>query len=186
MQLAYGACMRTLIVEADTLPSMSPVGTNTPRTDGPAKVTGDALYVDDIRPAGCLYGATIRATVAHGTVRSISQDPDFDWTDITLVTAKDIPGKNLVYLMTEDQPALVEPVGVERSVLAQGVQAAQEPVQRPWAPGSRQLQARAAQQCSQPDVCTALWASPAYRAVFSSQLCRLAERLAACGCWQLA
>jgi len=89
---------------------MGPIGENTPRTDGPAKVTGDALYVDDIRPAGCLYGATVRAEVAHGRLTGITQDPDFDWTDITLVTAKDIPGKNVVYLMTEDQPALVEDI----------------------------------------------------------------------------
>jgi CO/xanthine dehydrogenase Mo-binding subunit len=87
---------------------MSPVGKNIPRFDGPAKVTGDALYVDDIRPAGCLYGATVRAPIAHGRIKKISQDPDFDWTDITLVTAEDIPGKNVVYLMTEDQPALAE------------------------------------------------------------------------------
>jgi CO/xanthine dehydrogenase Mo-binding subunit len=87
---------------------MGPVGQNIPRADGPAKVTGDALYVDDIRPAGCLYGATVRAEIAHGRLLGIDQDPDFDWTDIVLVTASDIPGENMVYLMTEDQPALVE------------------------------------------------------------------------------
>ena len=96
------------MVEADTLPSMGPVGQNIPRADGPAKVTGDALYVDDIRPAGCLYGATVRADIAHGRLLGIEQDPDFDWTDIAVVTAADIPGENMVYLMTEDQPALVE------------------------------------------------------------------------------
>ena len=100
--------MRPVSPQTDTLPSMGPVGQNIPRADGPAKVTGDALYVDDIRPAGCLYGATVRAQVAHGRLRGIRRDPDFDWTDITVVTAEDIPGKNVVYLMTEDQPALVE------------------------------------------------------------------------------
>ena len=89
---------------------MGPVGENIPRTDGPAKVTGDALYVDDIRPAGCLYGATVRAKIAHGKLLGITKDPDFDWTDITVVTAEDIPGKNVVYLMTEDQPALVSDI----------------------------------------------------------------------------
>ena len=66
---------------------MGPVGQNIPRADGPAKVTGDALYVDDIRPAGCLYGATVRAEIAHGKLIGISRDPDFDWTDITVVVA---------------------------------------------------------------------------------------------------
>jgi CO/xanthine dehydrogenase Mo-binding subunit len=87
---------------------MGPVGENIPRADGPGKATGDAQYVDDIRPAGCLYGVTVRAQIAHGRLLSVTQDPNFDWTDITLVTAADIPGANVVYLMTEDQPALVE------------------------------------------------------------------------------
>jgi len=87
---------------------MRPIGTNIPRTDGSAKVRGDALYVDDIRPSDCLYGATVRSPIAHGKLLGISLDPDFDWTDIHVVTAKDIPAQNVVYLMTEDQPALAE------------------------------------------------------------------------------
>ena len=93
---------------------MSPVGINVPRADGPAKVRGDAQYVDDIRPADCLYGATVRSPIAHGRIIGLEKDPDFDWTDITVVTAADIPAQNVVYLMTEDQPALAD--GVARHV----------------------------------------------------------------------
>ena len=42
------------------------IGENVLRADGPAKVTGQALYVDDVRPEGCLYGATVRAPCARG------------------------------------------------------------------------------------------------------------------------
>lgn len=87
---------------------MSPVGINIPRADGPAKVRGDAQYVDDIRPTDCLYGATVRSPIAHGKLLGIRLDPDFDWSNITVVTAKDIPAQNVVYLMTEDQPALAD------------------------------------------------------------------------------
>jgi CO/xanthine dehydrogenase Mo-binding subunit len=94
--------------------SMSPVGFNVPRADGPSKVRGDAQYVDDIRPAECLYGATVRSPRAHAKLLGIKKDPDFDWHGITIVTAKDIPAQNVVFLMTEDQPALAD--GVVRHV----------------------------------------------------------------------
>jgi CO/xanthine dehydrogenase Mo-binding subunit len=89
---------------------MSSVGFSVPRADGAAKVSGNAQYVDDIRPPGCLYGATVRSPVPHGKILAIQQDPDFDWTGITLVTAEDIPAQNVVFLMTEDQPALADGV----------------------------------------------------------------------------
>ncbi len=92
------------------LSGMNPIGKGIPRADGHAKVVGDALYVDDIRPSGCLYGATVRSPIAHGRLLGIDKDPDFDWSDITVVTAADIPGKNVVTLMTEDQPALADKV----------------------------------------------------------------------------
>ncbi len=96
------------------IPAMKPVGINVPRADGPAKVRGDAQYVDDLRPDDCLYGATVRSPVAHGRILGLHKDPAFDWTDITLVTAEDIPAQNVVYLMTEDQPALAD--GIVRHV----------------------------------------------------------------------
>lgn len=98
---------------------MTPVGLNIPRADGPAKVRGDALYVDDIRPADCLYGATVRSPVPHGKLLGYTLDPDYDWTDVTVVTAKDIPAQNVVFLMTEDQPVLVDEIirHVEEPVL---------------------------------------------------------------------
>lgn len=90
------------------------IGFGLARADGPAKVTGAALYVDDVRPAGCLYGATVRSTIAHGKLIGLRRDPGFDWSDITVATADDIPGENVVALMTDDQPVLAR--GVIRHV----------------------------------------------------------------------
>jgi CO/xanthine dehydrogenase Mo-binding subunit len=87
-----------------------PVGTSIPRVDGVAKVTGSALYVDDLVMAGMLHGATVRSQVPHGLLKAITLDPGFDWSDITVVTAADIPGANTIALIEKDQPALV-PVG---------------------------------------------------------------------------
>ena len=84
------------------------VGQGVVRADGPAKVTGAALYVDDLRPDGCWYGATVRARAAYARVENIRFAAGFDATGIALVTAKDIPGENIVELMTADQPALAD------------------------------------------------------------------------------
>ena len=82
------------------------IGTDVVRTDGHAKVTGAAEYVDDVRPEGCLYGATVRAEFAHARIDGVDLDPAFDWTDIVVCTHADIPGENVVALMTDDQPVL--------------------------------------------------------------------------------
>ncbi|MGE0710935.1 MAG: xanthine dehydrogenase family protein molybdopterin-binding subunit [Planctomycetota bacterium] len=88
------------------------VGASPPRVDGVAKVTGRALYVDDLQPPGVLYGRTVRSKVPHAKLLGIHLDPAFDWEGVTVVTAADLapPAKNVVALIHEDQPALV-PVG---------------------------------------------------------------------------
>src|SRR6266545_2929683 len=86
------------------------VGTSIPRVDGDAKVRGTALYVDDLAVPDAWHGATVRSQVPHGILRAIRLDPAFDWSGVVVVTADDIPGKNTIHLLEEDQPALV-PVG---------------------------------------------------------------------------
>ncbi len=82
------------------------------RREGPAKLTGQALYADDLVFPGAWYGATIRSTVPHARLLAIELDPAFDWSRIAVVTADDIPGRNVVASIAEDQPILV-PVGGE-------------------------------------------------------------------------
>jgi CO/xanthine dehydrogenase Mo-binding subunit len=82
------------------------VGTSVPRTDGPAKVSGQARYVDDIVLPGMLFGRTIRTTIPAGRITGIRYD--FDPTGFTIVDYRDIPGRNVVALIEDDQPCLVE------------------------------------------------------------------------------
>ena len=84
---------------------MALVGRSVPRTDGPAKVTGTARYVDDLTRPGVLLGATLRSPVSRGRLRGIRRDPSFDWAGVTVVTAEDVP-VNVVALIEEDQPVL--------------------------------------------------------------------------------
>ena len=77
-----------------------------PRKEGWDKVTGEARYVDDMILPGMLYGATVRSNMPRGKIRKISFDPGVAWDDFVLVTAKDIPGKNYIALILDDQPCL--------------------------------------------------------------------------------
>ena len=78
------------------------------RVDGFAKITGSALYVDDLPCAGGLFGATVRTAMAGGILQEVIFDPAMDWSDFVIVTAKDIPGVNAVKLLENDQIVLVE------------------------------------------------------------------------------
>ena len=76
------------------------------RRDGPDKLTGAAKYTDDLIVPGAWYGTTIRSTEPHARLLGIEQDPDFDWSQVVLLTAADIPGDNIVSSIKDDQPAL--------------------------------------------------------------------------------
>src|SRR5256714_1040257 len=111
---------------------MTLVGKSIPRKEGRKKVTGQALYVDDIKFEGMLHGVTVRSSIARGRIKNISFDqppatagasdgPDqppataggtdfIPWDEFTIVTAKDIPGENYVALILNDQPYLADKI----------------------------------------------------------------------------
>jgi len=73
---------------ADT--PMEVVGQCVPRVDALEKVTGQAIYTADVRRAGMLYAAVVRAPVAHGRV-----------TTLDLAPALEVPGARAVLLREE-------------------------------------------------------------------------------------
>src|SRR6476660_184003 len=98
-------------------PGGNAVGASVARVDGVAKVTGRARYLDDLDAANqAWHGATVRSTIAHGVLEAIDRDPAFDWSQVVVVTAADIPGKNVITLIEDDQPALVPIGGTVRHV----------------------------------------------------------------------
>jgi CO/xanthine dehydrogenase Mo-binding subunit/CO/xanthine dehydrogenase FAD-binding subunit len=52
-------------------PGFRVVGHSVARTDGPAKVTGQATYTGDVRLPGMAHAKVLRSPVAHATIRSI-------------------------------------------------------------------------------------------------------------------
>jgi CO/xanthine dehydrogenase Mo-binding subunit len=87
----------------------SPIGKSIHRKEGPRKLTGQSKYIDDLEFEG-LYGTTVRSTVAHGKIKNIHFNKNIPWDEFTIVTAKDIPGKNYVALILQDQPFLADGV----------------------------------------------------------------------------
>jgi CO/xanthine dehydrogenase Mo-binding subunit len=84
------------------------IGTSVPRKEGREKVTGRARYVDDVVFPGMLFGVTVRSPMPRGQIRKIHFEGNIPWDEFTVVTAKDIPSKNCVALIIEDQPCLAE------------------------------------------------------------------------------
>lgn len=83
------------------------VGKPVPLKEGRRKVTGQSRYIDDMSFPEMLYGATVRSPAPRGRIKSISfTDESIPWDEFTIVTAKDVPGKNYVALILNDQPYL--------------------------------------------------------------------------------
>jgi CO/xanthine dehydrogenase Mo-binding subunit len=86
------------------------VGTPVPRKEGYAKVTGQARYIDDLKFPGMIYGATVRSAGPRGRITNICFAPHIPWNEFTIVTAQDIPGKNCISLILDDQPCLANEI----------------------------------------------------------------------------
>jgi CO/xanthine dehydrogenase Mo-binding subunit len=88
--------------------SPATIGVSAPRKEGRDKVTGRARYVDDITLPDMIYGATVRSRIPRGRIKKITFGPGVDWEEFVTVSAKDIPGKNYIALIENDQPCLAD------------------------------------------------------------------------------
>ncbi len=76
------------------------------RKEGRQKVLGQSKYVDDLKFPHMLHGVTVRSPCARGKIKKIHFDSSLNWSEFTIVSSKDIPGKNHVALIQNDQPYL--------------------------------------------------------------------------------
>ena len=76
------------------------------RKDGLEKAAGTAKYIDDLTFPNLLHARTIRSTIPAGEITGIAFN--FDTTGFTVVDHRDVPGRNIVALVDDDQPCLVE------------------------------------------------------------------------------
>lgn len=91
-----------------TAPSPTFVGSSPARPDGLDKVTGRALFVDDIVVPGCLHGATVRSPHARARIMSIDASAAQADPDVVFVTAAGIPGPNVLAMIESDWPILAD------------------------------------------------------------------------------
>src|SRR5947207_14474619 len=71
---------------AQEIPTTSPIGRDTPRIDGPLKVSGTAHYASDFHFPGLLYGVLVEATIANGKV-----------TKLDTAAAEKMPGVRAIF-----------------------------------------------------------------------------------------
>jgi CO/xanthine dehydrogenase Mo-binding subunit len=84
------------------------VGLAKPRKEGREKIAGRAQYIDDLAFPGMLHGATVRSGIPRGKIKSVNFGPGIAWDEFIVVSAKDIPGKNHIALIEDDQPCLAD------------------------------------------------------------------------------
>jgi CO/xanthine dehydrogenase Mo-binding subunit len=84
------------------------IGASVPRKEGRDKVTGRARYVDDMTLPGMLHGATVRSEIPRGKIRKMGFGSGVNWDEYVVVSAKDIPGRNCIALILDDQPCLAD------------------------------------------------------------------------------
>jgi len=92
----------------ETESDMDVVGKAVMRPEASEKVTGKAVFTDDIRFPGMLYGATLRAGVPHARVKRLDTTKAKALAGVQAVlTAADIPGRVNHGLVVQDWPALI-------------------------------------------------------------------------------
>jgi CO/xanthine dehydrogenase Mo-binding subunit len=83
------------------------VGQRSRRPDAPDKARGAALFVEDLSFSGCLVAGVLRSPHAHARVADLQVAAARSIPGVRAVlTARDIPGRNLVPLLQPDWPLL--------------------------------------------------------------------------------
>jgi CO/xanthine dehydrogenase Mo-binding subunit len=82
------------------------VGGRLARPEGPAKVTGRAQYVADLREPAAWVGGVVRSSLARGVCLGFDFDVGFDFSRVVVAGPNDVPGANVVAMILEDQPLL--------------------------------------------------------------------------------
>ena len=85
------------------------VGERLRRPDAPDKVKGSARYIEDLSFAGSLHAAALRSPHAHARIEELDVQKARGLAGVhAVLTAAEIPGKNLVPLIQADWPVLAD------------------------------------------------------------------------------
>jgi CO/xanthine dehydrogenase Mo-binding subunit len=88
---------------------MTVVGKRVNRSEAVDRVTGAGLFADDLNYTGMLHAAVVRSPVARGEIQQIDATSALKMKGVEGVfTSKDIPGRNSIPIILDDQPFLAE------------------------------------------------------------------------------
>lgn len=120
---AYPAIERAILAAAHTLSTgepissptssisdtpLSKIGVNHPRPDAYGKVTGDAIFTDDLKFDEMLYARVKRAGIPHGVLLGLDTDAARALPGVAAVlTAANIPGDHYHGIVIQDWPSIV-------------------------------------------------------------------------------
>lgn len=76
------------------------------KVDNEEKITGKAVYIDDIRPEGLLYARTLRSPVANGLIKR--REYPILPEGYYIVDSDDINGNNYIQIIFDDWPVFAE------------------------------------------------------------------------------
>ncbi len=87
------------------------IGAPVARPDAVDKVRGEARFVDDLAFPGMLFGKVIRSAVPHARIRELDLTKVADHPQVVCtMTADETPGRNVVHVIYDDQPALAKEI----------------------------------------------------------------------------
>ena len=86
--------------------TLKSVGQRIQRKDARAKLTGEALYPQDIEMDNCVYGATVRSEIPHGFFTLDLSEAEKAPGVIRIFTAADVTGHNVHGVLFKDHEVL--------------------------------------------------------------------------------
>ena len=89
--------------------ALNSVGKRITRTDAVAKATGRAFYTADMKKCDMLIGKPLFAAYPHAIIKSIDTSEALKVPGVvTVMTAKDLPGRNGYGIICPDKPVIAE------------------------------------------------------------------------------
>src|SRR5687768_1397504 len=83
------------------------VGSRVRRPDAADKVRGRALYIEDMAPAGALLAGVLRSPHPHARIARLDTTAARAVPGVhAVLTAADVPGRNLIPMIQADWPVL--------------------------------------------------------------------------------
>jgi len=78
------------------------------KIDAVPKLNGSWKFLDDYSYKGMIHGQLLYSTCHHGFIKKITFPDGYDLSEFTMVSAKDIPGENIVPEPECDQPFMAD------------------------------------------------------------------------------